>query len=68
LAWETTTATLQATFEQFGPILEAAVITDPSGKSKGFGFVTFQTAEGARVSLLTVNFPVLEVFSSVSKI
>lgn len=40
LAWETKRDTLKQYFEQFGEILEAAVITDrDTGRSKGYGFV-----------------------------
>ncbi|KAL4311969.1 hypothetical protein GQ457_01G008300 [Hibiscus cannabinus] len=36
-------------FEQFGEILEAVVITDKNtGRSKGYGFVTFRDPEAAR--------------------
>ncbi|XP_020869424.1 RNA-binding protein 24 isoform X4 [Arabidopsis lyrata subsp. lyrata] len=49
LAWETHKETLKKHFEQFGEILEAVVITDKaSGRSKGYGFVTFREAEAAR--------------------
>lgn len=49
LAWETDKDTMKKHFEQFGEILEAVVITDKaSGRSKGYGFVTFKEAEAAR--------------------
>ncbi|PIA25655.1 hypothetical protein AQUCO_10900006v1 [Aquilegia coerulea] len=49
LAWETQSDTLHRFFEQFGEILEAVVITDKnSGRSKGYGFVTFRDPEAAR--------------------
>eukprot|EP00250_Pteridium_aquilinum_P005896 c15916_g1_i1 orf=103-1002(+) len=49
LAWETTRDGLRRHFEQFGDILEAVVITDKAtGRSKGYGFVTFRDPEGAR--------------------
>ncbi|VVB17220.1 unnamed protein product [Arabis nemorensis] len=49
LAWETHKETMKKHFEQFGEILEAVVITDKaSGRSKGYGFVTFREAEAAR--------------------
>lgn len=49
LAWETHKDTLHRHFEQFGQILEAVVIMDKhTGRSKGYGFVTFKEAEGAR--------------------
>ncbi|XP_021767213.1 RNA-binding protein 38 [Chenopodium quinoa] len=48
LAWETQRETMRKYFEQFGEILEAVVITDKStGRSKGYGFVTFKEPEAA---------------------
>ncbi|XP_072962217.1 uncharacterized protein [Typha angustifolia] len=49
LAWETQSESLRRHFEPFGDILEAAVIADKStGRSKGYGFVTFRDPESAR--------------------
>ncbi|KGN48031.2 RNA-binding protein 24-A [Cucumis sativus] len=49
LAWETQSETMRRYFEQFGEILEAVVITDKNtGRSKGYGFVTFRDPESAR--------------------
>ncbi|CAK9163758.1 unnamed protein product [Ilex paraguariensis] len=49
LAWETHSETMRRYFEQFGDILEAVVITDKNtGRSKGYGFVTFKDPESAR--------------------
>lgn len=48
LAWETQRDTMKIYFEQFGEILEAVVITDKAtGRSKGYGFVTFKDPEAA---------------------
>ncbi|XP_077224595.1 uncharacterized protein LOC143857927 isoform X2 [Tasmannia lanceolata] len=48
LAWETQRETMRKYFEQFGDILEAVVITDKNtGRSKGYGFVTFRESEAA---------------------
>ncbi|XP_072999240.1 uncharacterized protein [Typha latifolia] len=48
LAWETHKETMRKYFEQFGEILEAVVITDKNtGRSKGYGFVTFRDPEAA---------------------
>lgn len=48
LAWETQRDTMRNYFEQFGEILEAVVITDKTtGRSKGYGFVTFKDPEAA---------------------
>ncbi|EPS64804.1 hypothetical protein M569_09976 [Genlisea aurea] len=49
LAWETQSETMRRYFEQFGEILEAVVITDKNtGRSKGYGFVTFRDPESAQ--------------------
>ncbi|KAF5955310.1 hypothetical protein HYC85_008166 [Camellia sinensis] len=49
LAWETQTDVMRGYFEQFGEILEAVIIADKNtGKSKGYGFVTFRDPESAR--------------------
>jgi RNA recognition motif-containing protein len=46
LAWATDSSGLRAAFERFGEIEEAQVISDrETGRSRGFGFVTF-TEEG----------------------
>lgn len=56
LAWETPTDKLHQYFEQFGDILEAVVITDKiTGRSKGYGFVTFRDPESARNACLDPN-------------
>ncbi len=43
LAWATDEDSLRQAFEQFGPVNEAKVILDrETGRSRGFGFVTFK--------------------------
>ena len=43
---------LQSLFAEFGKISDAIVITDRySGRSRGFGFVTFEETEGAQKAL-----------------
>lgn len=55
LSWGTTDDGLREAFSQFGDIEEAKVITDrETGRSRGFGFVTFiesSAAETARESM-----------------
>jgi RNA recognition motif-containing protein len=42
LSWGTTDETLRAGFERFGPVSDAKVVTDrETGRSRGFGFVSF---------------------------
>ncbi|OIW02379.1 hypothetical protein TanjilG_04972 [Lupinus angustifolius] len=60
LAWETPTEEMRKYFEQFGDILEAVIITDKNtGKSKGYGFVTFRDHESARRACADPN-PVID--------
>ncbi|CAM6098142.1 unnamed protein product [Calypogeia fissa] len=52
LAWETSSQALREAFEQYGEIEEGAVITDKaSGKSRGFGFITFKHMDSAQRAL-----------------
>eukprot|EP00197_Chlamydomonas_leiostraca_P006171 CAMPEP_0202858780 /NCGR_PEP_ID=MMETSP1391-20130828/1165_1 /ASSEMBLY_ACC=CAM_ASM_000867 /TAXON_ID=1034604 /ORGANISM="Chlamydomonas leiostraca, Strain SAG 11-49" /LENGTH=996 /DNA_ID=CAMNT_0049537735 /DNA_START=96 /DNA_END=3086 /DNA_ORIENTATION=+ len=45
-------AALEAVFSQFGPLVLAEVITDPvKGKSKGFGFVQFESHLSATMAM-----------------
>ena len=48
LSWGTDDDGLRSAFEQFGEVTEAKVITDrDTGRSRGFGFVTFaETNDG----------------------
>ncbi|XP_058097546.1 uncharacterized protein LOC131242731 isoform X2 [Magnolia sinica] len=60
LAWETQRETMRKYFEQFGEILEAVVITDKNtGKSKGYGFVTFRDPEAATKACVDAS-PVID--------
>ncbi|KAG2699069.1 hypothetical protein I3760_07G175700 [Carya illinoinensis] len=60
LAWETPTEEMRRYFEQFGEILEAVIITDKNtGKSKGYGFVTFRDPESANRACAEPN-PVID--------
>ncbi|KAF5456152.1 hypothetical protein F2P56_025662 [Juglans regia] len=60
LAWETPTEEMRRYFEQFGEILEAVIITDKNtGKSKGYGFVTFRDPESASRACAEPN-PVID--------
>ncbi|XXG48691.1 hypothetical protein AAC387_Pa02g3072 [Persea americana] len=60
LAWETQNETLRLHFEQFGEILEAVVIKDKNtGRSKGYGFVTFRDPGSARRACVEPN-PVID--------
>lgn len=48
LAWATTDESLRAACERFGAVEECRIVMDrATGRSKGFGFVTFATEEDA---------------------
>lgn len=48
LSWNTSSEELRQAFASCGEVVEAKVVTDrDTGRSRGFGFVTFQDAESA---------------------
>ena|SRR3989344_2819043 len=52
LPWAITNENLKELFSQYGEITEAIVINDrETGRSKGFGFVTFANANDAQKAL-----------------
>ncbi len=56
LSWNTDDNGLQEAFSVFGEISEAKVITDrDSGRSRGFGFVTFEDDEAADKAIAALN-------------
>ncbi len=51
LAWATTDDSLKAAFAPFGNVVEAKVICDrQTGRSRGFGFVTYDNEESANAA------------------
>lgn len=56
LAWATTDESLQQFFAQNGTVTSAVVIKDKfTGRSKGFGFVEYATAEEAQAAIQALN-------------
>ncbi|KAF7822648.1 UBP1-associated protein 2C [Senna tora] len=52
LGWDTTTDGLRSLFSTYGELEEAVVILDKAtGKSRGYGFVTFKHVDGALLAL-----------------
>ena len=52
LSWDTTDEGLKTAFSRFGEVTEAKVITDrETGRSRGFGFVTFNNNDEAMAAI-----------------
>ncbi len=52
LPWSTTDEGLKAAFDEYGTVEEANVVRErDSGRSRGFGFVTFSTEEEAQAAV-----------------
>jgi cold-inducible RNA-binding protein len=56
LSWNTNDDGLRSAFERFGNIDEAKVIMDrETGRSRGFGFVTFSDEESAKNAMTAMD-------------
>lgn len=55
LSWKATEDTLKPVFEAFGKVVSIKIITDHTGRSKGFGFVEMESAEDAQNAINNLN-------------
>ncbi|KAI9082456.1 hypothetical protein K1719_035599 [Acacia pycnantha] len=56
LAWSTSDRKLRDAFEKFGKLIEAKVVVDKfSGRSRGFGFVTFDEKKAMEEAIEAMN-------------
>lgn len=56
LSWNTDDALLRETFERFGAVADARVVFDrETGRSRGFGFVTFDEEEAAKSAITAMD-------------
>lgn len=55
LSWKATEESLKPVFEACGKVVSVKIITDHTGRSKGFGFVEMETAEEAQNAIQTLN-------------
>ncbi|KAJ1305799.1 hypothetical protein OPQ81_010529 [Rhizoctonia solani] len=56
LSWNTNDETLRNTFSQYGNVLDSIVMRDrETGRSRGFGFVTYATEHEATLAISTAN-------------
>lgn len=61
LSYDTNEPVLKNEFEKYGEVLHVRVICDhKSGKSKGYGFVVFDSEEAASTALASMNNRLLE--------
>jgi cold-inducible RNA-binding protein len=61
LSWDTDDHSLRNAFEEHGEIQEAKVIADrETGRSRGFGFVTYTNSADANKALEAMNGAVLD--------
>lgn len=56
LSWGTNTETLRHVFSEFGNVVDAIVMSDrETGRSRGFGFVTFSNEAEAEEAMNNLN-------------
>lgn len=55
LSWKATEDSLKPVFEACGKVVSIKIITDHTGRSKGFGFVEMDTAEEAAAVIEKLN-------------
>ncbi len=61
LSWNTSDTELSEAFSRFGTITEAKVITDrETGRSRGFGFITFEDDAAAEEAISAMNGAMLD--------
>lgn len=56
LSWNTTEQVLREIFGEFGPVLDAVLVSDrDTGRSRGFGFVTMESRKDAARAMDELN-------------
>ncbi|KAJ6142301.1 hypothetical protein N7497_011400 [Penicillium chrysogenum] len=56
LSWHTSDESLRQAFGEFGQIVDSIVMVDrETGRSRGFGFVTYSSAEEAEAAINALN-------------
>ncbi|CAG7962998.1 unnamed protein product [Penicillium nalgiovense] len=56
LSWHTSDESLRQAFGEFGQIIDSIVMVDrETGRSRGFGFVTYSSAEEAEAAINALN-------------
>ncbi|WP_205683534.1 RNA-binding protein, partial [Acinetobacter baumannii] len=61
LAWSTDDRSLQEAFSPYGEVVESKIISDrETGRSRGFGFVTFNDEQSMRDAIDAMNGKMLD--------
>lgn len=61
LPWGATEDSLRTAFSKWGPLQDVFIVRDRlSGRSKGFGFITYETSESAEDAVKNMNEAVFE--------
>jgi RNA recognition motif-containing protein len=61
LSWGTSEERLRETFEEYGEVLSARIITDrDTGRSRGFGFVEMEAEDEANAAIEALNGSMLD--------
>jgi len=61
LSWGTSEELLRQTFEEYGEVLSARIITDrDTGRSRGFGFVEMEAEDEANAAIEALNGQMLD--------
>lgn len=56
LSWSTTDQSLENAFSAYGEVIDSKVVVDRyTGKSRGFGFITFAESDSALAALQNMN-------------
>ncbi|KAK4477080.1 hypothetical protein RD792_016288 [Penstemon davidsonii] len=56
LAWATTDQSLEQAFSQYGSVIDSKIVNDrETGRSRGFGFVTFKDEQAMRDAIEGMN-------------
>ncbi|RYO16544.1 hypothetical protein AA0113_g11582 [Alternaria arborescens] len=56
LGWSTTDDSLRYAFAEYGNVVDAIVMRDrDTGRSRGFGFVTFESSTEVETAVLSMN-------------
>lgn len=67
VSYSTDDSGLREAFSRYGEVLDAKIIMDrETGRSRGFGFITFATSEEASSALQAMDNQVLSVFVMIS--